>query len=57
MGINFGSQIRSYVFCPYTLCKDHRTNYEMGNIQAVMDGEIEGFMQAYLKLNAGGNNE
>ncbi len=57
MEINFGSQIRSYVFCPYTLCKDHRTNYEMGNIQAVMDGDIEGFMLAYLKLMAGGTNE
>lgn len=55
--INFGSQIRSYVFCPYTLCKDHRTGYEMGNIQAVMDGDIEGFMLSYLKLNAGGKNE
>ena len=52
MNINFGSQIRSYVFCPYTLCKDHRTGYEMGNIQAVMDGDIEGFMLAYLKYSA-----
>ena len=57
MNINFGSQIRSYVFCPYTLCKDHRTGYEMGNIQAVMDGDIEGFMQAYLKFIAGDNND
>lgn len=57
MEINFGSQIRSYVFCPYTLCKDHRTGYEMGNIQAVMDGDIEGYMLAYLKYLAGGNNE
>ncbi len=57
MGINFGSQIRSYVFCPYTLVKDHRTNYEMGNIDAVMDGDIEGFMQAYLKYMAGNGNE
>lgn len=56
MGINFGSQIRSYVFCPYTLVKDHRTNYEMGNINAVMDGDIEGFMIAYLKQEAGKNN-
>lgn len=55
MDINFGSQIRSYVFCPYTLCKDHRTNYEMGNIQAVMDGDIEGYMLAYLKLMASAN--
>ena len=56
MNINFGSQIRSYVFCPYTLAKDHRTGYEIGNIQAVMDGDIEGFMLAYLKYNAGDNN-
>lgn len=55
--INFGSQIRSYVFCPYTLAKDHRTGYEMVNINAVMDGEIEGFMLAYLKMMAGKNNE
>ncbi len=57
MAINFGSQIRSYVFCPYTLVKDHRTGFEMGNINAVMDGEIEGFMLAYLKYLAGGKNE
>lgn len=57
MGINFGSQIRSYVFCPYTLVKDHRTGYEMGNITAVMDGDIEGFMIAYLKMIAGKKNE
>ena len=57
MNINFGSQIRSYVFCPYTLVKDHRTNYEMGNINAVMDGDIEGFMIAYLKYSAGENND
>ena len=47
--IAWGSQIRSYVFCPYTLVKDHRTNYEVGNVEAVMDGDIEGFMEAYLK--------
>ena len=57
MEINFGSQIRSYVFCPYTLVKDHRTNYEVGNITAVMDGDIEGFMMAYLKAMAGKNHE
>ena len=57
MNINFGSQIRSYVFCPYTLVKDHRTNYEMGNVNAVMDGDIEGFMLAYLKEMAGGEND
>lgn len=48
--IAWGSQIRSYVFCPYTLVKDHRTNYEVGNIEAVMDGEIDDFMEAFLKL-------
>lgn len=47
--IEWGSQIRSYVFCPYTLVKDHRTNYETGNIQAVMDGDIENFIYEYLK--------
>lgn len=47
--IEFGSQIRSYVFCPYTLVKDHRTNYETGNIQSVMDGNLDGFITEYLK--------
>lgn len=47
--IAWGSQIRSYVFCPYTLVKDHRTNYEVGNVEAVMDGELNGFMESYLK--------
>ena len=51
--IEWGSQIRSYVFMPYTLAKDTRTGYEDGNIQAVMDGEIDGFINAYLKDNAG----
>lgn len=51
--IEWGSQIRSYVFMPYTLAKDTRTGYEDGNIQAVMDGEIDGFINAYLKENAG----
>ncbi len=49
--IAWGSQIRSYVFCPYTLVKDHRTNYEVGNVQAVMDGEIGDFMDSYLRMN------
>lgn len=49
MDIAWGSQIRSYVFCPYTLVKDHRTNYEVGNVQAVMDGDLNEFMDAYLK--------
>ena len=47
--IEFGSQIRSYVFCPYTLVKDHRTGFETGNIQSVMDGELDGFITEYLK--------
>lgn len=47
--IAWGSQIRSYVFCPYTMVKDHRTNYEVGNVEAVMDGEIDGFIEEYLK--------
>ena len=46
--IEWGSQIRSYVFQPYTLVKDHRTGFENGNIQAVMDGELDGFVRAYL---------
>ena len=49
MDIAWGSQIRSYVFCPYTLVKDHRTNYEVGNVQAVMDGELDGFIDSYLR--------
>ena len=49
--IAWGSQIRSYVFCPYTMVKDHRTNYEVGNVEAVMDGEIDKFMEEYLKKN------
>ena len=47
--IAWGNQIRSYVFCPYTLVKDHRTNYEVGNVESVMDGNIDGFIEAYLK--------
>ena len=49
MNIEWGSQIRSYVFMPYTLVKDNRTNYETGNITAVMDGDLEGFIDAYLR--------
>jgi len=47
--IAWGSQIRSYVFCPYTMVKDHRTNYEVGNVEAVMNGDLNGFMESYLK--------
>lgn len=54
MDIAWGSQIRSYVFCPYTLVKDHRTNYEEGNVNAVMDGKLDGFINSYL--SAGLNN-
>ncbi len=49
--INFGSQIRSYVFHPYKMVKDHRTGYEVGNVEAVMDGDLDGFVEAYLKSN------
>ena len=52
MKIEWGSQIRSYVFMPYTLVKDHRTGFENGNIQSVMDGDIDGFINAYLSMNA-----
>lgn len=48
--IAWGSQIRSYVFCPYTMVKDHRTNYEVGNVQSVMDGDIDEFMESFLKM-------
>ena len=48
--IAWGSQIRSYVFCPYTMVKDHRTNYEVGNVEAVMNGDITAFMEAFLKM-------
>ncbi|MBR6005710.1 MAG: peptide chain release factor 2, partial [Clostridia bacterium] len=50
--IAWGSQIRSYVFMPYTLAKDHRTGFEIGNINAVMDGDIDGFINAYLQMEA-----
>lgn len=48
--IAWGSQIRSYVFCPYTLVKDHRTNFEVGNVQSVMDGDLDGFIESFLKM-------
>ncbi len=49
MGIAFGSQIRSYVFQPYSMVKDHRTNFEVGDVHKVMDGYLEGFIESYLK--------
>jgi len=52
MEIGWGSQIRSYVFMPYTLVKDHRTGFEVGNINAVMDGMLDGFINAYLKMES-----
>ena len=50
----WGSQIRSYVFMPYTMAKDHRTGFESGNINAVMDGDLDGFINAYLKAASKG---
>mgnify|MGYP000994306777 CR=1 FL=1 len=47
--IAWGNQIRSYVFCPYTMVKDHRTEAETGNLQAVMDGELDPFIEAFLR--------
>jgi len=55
--IEWGSQIRSYVMQPYKLVKDHRTNYETSNVQAVMDGDIDGFIKAYLMAASGGGEE
>jgi peptide chain release factor 2 len=54
MEIAWGSQIRSYVFMPYTMVKDHRTNYEQGNVAAVMDGELDGFINAWLVMKSRG---
>ena len=51
--IAWGSQIRSYVFCPYTMVKDHRTNYEEGNVDSIMDGELDGMINSYLSSIAG----
>ncbi len=53
--IAWGSQIRSYVFCPYTMVKDHRTNYEVGNVEGVMNGDLDGFIESYLKYKKQNN--
>jgi peptide chain release factor 2 len=55
--IEWGSQIRSYVFCPYTLVKDHRTNYEEGNVESVMDGSIDNFIYSYLEMEVKQNQK
>ena len=55
--IEWGSQIRSYVFCPYTLVKDHRTGYEEGNVSSVMDGEIDNFIYSYLEMEVKQNQK
>jgi len=55
--VNFGSQIRSYVMHPYSLVKDHRTGFEMGDVQRVMDGDLDGFVRAYLLKAASGGRK
>jgi peptide chain release factor 2 len=52
--IAWGSQIRSYVFQPYQMVKDHRTGHEVGNVSSVMDGDLDGFIEAYLKRKMAG---
>ena len=54
LDVNFGSQIRSYVLHPYTMVKDHRTNFEMGDAQRVLDGDLDGFIKSYLMKKASG---
>lgn len=55
--IAWGSQIRSYIFMPYKLAKDHRTGFETGNVTSVLDGNLDGFIDAYLKFQASSNND
>ena len=55
--IAWGAQIRSYVFMPYTLVKDHRTGFENGNVDSVMDGDLDGFINEYLKSLSHGTIE
>jgi peptide chain release factor 2 len=53
--VNFGSQIRSYVLHPYTMVKDHRTDFEVGSAERVLDGDLDGFVHAYLMASAKGD--
>ena len=55
--IEWGSQIRSYVFCPYTLVKDNRTSFEVTDVQSVMNGGLDGFIYSYLRMEAKNNSK
>ena len=55
--IEWGSQIRSYVFCPYTLVKDNRTSFEVTDVQSVMNGNLDGFIYSYLRMEAKNNTK